>query len=162
MGFDTVELYKLENGQVISDDGEFNAVRPYCSGAGLNLGCGIRQPHRNFFRVSLGDKHNGYDSPEQVVDFNDQLPWRDERFDFVLMSHSLEHADQLIYTLQEAVRVAINHVVIVWPDKRWTAFDKNHILLTGTELLKIIINCGYEIVFAGETQHNWSYGVVYK
>lgn len=162
MGFNTKPIFHLENGQVISDDGEFDAVRPWCKGAGLNLGCGIRQPHRNLYRVSLGDDHNGYDSPDAVVNFNETLPWVGERFDFVLMSHSLEHAKDIYFTLREARRVAINHVVIVWPDRRWTGFDSDHILLTGTQLLAHVIRCGFEIVFAGETQPNWSYGVVYK
>jgi hypothetical protein len=162
MGLEERFLFKLENGLVIKDDGEFDVVRPYCIGYGLNLGCGIRQPHENMFRVSLGDEHNGYDHPQMVVDFNKPLDWPDKSFDYVFMSHSLEHADEIEFTLKEARRVAINHVVVVWPDSRWTAFDNDHILLTGTGLLRRIIAANYEIVFAAETQPNWSYGVVYK
>ncbi len=162
MGLETRFLFNLPSGHRIDDDGEFDAVRPYCKGAGLNLGCGIRQPNRDMYRVSLGDHHNGYDYPDEVVDFNKPLPWPDRRFDYVFMSHALEHADHLEFTLREARRVAINHVVIVWPDSRWTAFDNDHILLTGTDLLHRIVEEGYEIVFAAETQPNWSYGIVYK
>jgi hypothetical protein len=162
MGLEERPLFKLENGQVIKDDGEFDVVRPYCEGHGLNLGCGIRQPNENMFRVSLGDHHNGFDSPQMVVDFNGELPWDKASFNYVFMSHSLEHAADVGFTLNEARRVAINHVVVVWPDSRWTAFDRDHILLTGTELLLAIIAAGFEIVFAAETQPNWSYGVVYK
>lgn len=162
MGLEERVLFKLDNGLVIKDDGEFDIVRPYCKGAGLNLGCGIRQPNIYMHRVSLGDKHNGYDYPDEVVDFDEPLYWQNGHFDYVFMSHSLEHAKDIKFTLQEARRVAINHVVIVWPDSRWTAFDNDHILLTGTELLMAIIAAGFEIVFAAETQPNWSYGVVYK
>lgn len=162
MGLEERVLFELPSGLVIKDDGEFDVVRPYCAGFGLNLGCGIRQPNQDMLRVSLGDHHNGFDSPAQVVDFNKELPWPEGVFNYVFMSHSLEHATDLVFTLKEARRVAINHVVIVWPDSRWTAFDNDHILLTGTEVLMAIIAAGFEIVFAAETQPNWSYGIVYK
>lgn len=162
MGLEERLLFQLENGLIIKDDGEFDVVRLYCQGYGLNLGCGIRQPYQNMLRASLGDHHNGFDSPDEIVDFNEELPWDDHTFNYVFMSHSLEHAADLAFTLKEARRVAINHVVVVWPDSRWTAFDRNHTLLTGTELLMAIIAAGFEIVFAAETQPNWSYGVVYK
>ena len=162
MGLEERPLFTLENGLVIKDDGEFDIVRPYCIGEGLNLGCGIRQPKREMLRASLGDHHNGYDHPDVVVDFNQKLPWDNASFNYVFMSHSLEHAKDIKFTLNEAKRVSANYVVVVWPDCRWTAFDKSHTLLTGTEVLLAIIVAGYEIVFAAETQHNWSYGVVYK
>ena len=162
MGLETRFLFKLPSGHRIDDDGEFDVVRPYCIGHGLNLGCGIRQPNQDMLRASIGDKHNGYDYPDEVVDFNKELPWDDKTFSYVFMSHALEHADKFSFTLKEARRVAINHVVIVWPDSRWTAFDRDHLLLTGTGLLQHIISAGFEIVFAAETQPNWSFGVVYK
>lgn len=162
MGLEVRPLFNLPNGQLICDDGEFDVIRSYCIGEGLNLGCGIRQPEREMLRVSLGDHHNGYDSPDEVADFNKELPWDDCSFNYVFMSHSLEHAKDLLFTLQEARRVSCNYVVVVWPDSRWTAFDRDHTLLTGTELLIAIIAAGFEIVFAAETQPNWSYGVVYK
>ncbi len=162
MGLESRELFKLPSGLVVFDDGEFDVVRSYCTGIGLNLGCGIRQPNEDMLRVSIADEHNGYDAPAQVVDFNQELPWPDGVFNYTFMSHSLEHADDIEFTLKEARRVSINHVVIVWPDSRWTAFDHDHTLLTGTGLLRRIIAANYEIIFAAETQPNWSYGVVYK
>ena len=44
--------------------------------------------------------------PDIVLDFNETLPFKDNSFDEVLMSHSLEHAKNVGFTLSECFRVA--------------------------------------------------------
>jgi SAM-dependent methyltransferase len=70
-----------------------------------------------------------------VVAPGDRLPFGDDAFDFVFVSHVLEHFPDPIRALKEWLRVARKYVVLVIPHRDRT-FDRDRQLTSVEELLR--------------------------
>lgn len=82
-------------------------VARFCEGRGIEVGPG-KNPYCSANNTVFLDKHTdnkcGMPNPDFVADAN-RIPASDGRFDFLLSSHYLEHAQNTIKTLNEWTRV---------------------------------------------------------
>jgi|WetSurMetagenome_2_1015567.scaffolds.fasta_scaffold194114_3 SAM-dependent methyltransferase len=90
----------------------------------LNLGCGPK-PDKDAVNVDILPLNlSGYTFVRG--DFNKMLPFDDEVFEKVFMSHALEHCENILFTLSEIRRVLKEggRAEIIVPYFRWpTAFS---------------------------------------
>ena len=75
-------------------------LRELCRGIGFDIGCGPRKIAEN----CIGIDHEASVEPDYVADMA-QLPCDDESMDFIVSSHCLEHAPDVVKVLREWYRV---------------------------------------------------------
>jgi SAM-dependent methyltransferase len=96
----------------------------------LDVGCGIRPKgdvNIDFFRGGLnpqiGDQIQGeFMSPQKIKNFiiadAEWLPFRDDSFDVVFSSHTIEHVQNPLLMLREMCRVAKRKVIVRCPHRK--------------------------------------------
>ncbi|AZN41231.1 methyltransferase domain-containing protein [Paenibacillus albus] len=73
----------------------------------IDLGCGAHK-----FHDSYGIDRIAYPGVDLVHDFNERLPMKDHSVSFVMASHSLEYADNLMKVMKELYRVCRHKAII--------------------------------------------------
>ncbi|SEO02202.1 methyltransferase domain-containing protein [Paenibacillus sp. OV219] len=73
----------------------------------IDLGCGAHK-----FHDSYGIDRIAYPGVDLVHDFNERLPMKDHSVSFVMASHSLEYADNLMEVMKELYRVCRHKTII--------------------------------------------------
>lgn len=105
------ELYNLECESVLG----------YCQGKGIDVGCGDRSIQKGMFRVDIDKEHK----PDLVSD-GLVINVEDEKFDYVLSHHSLEHMADQKKALIEWARILKKDgvIVVIHPDVDFTGKQK--------------------------------------
>jgi SAM-dependent methyltransferase len=83
---------------------EFKAVEKFCTGMGLDFGCGTNRFSPTVLSIDYYP-HKDADIVWQILDR--QLPFVDNVFDFVFSSHVIEdfHPDKIQYVYDELLRI---------------------------------------------------------
>ena len=100
---------------------EAEALFPWISGRGVDIGCGARSIWPEIVRVDIDEKVK----PDFVAS-GDKLPFKDDEFDYVVSIHSFEHFEDQRKTLKEWLRVIRpgGIIGIVHPDVFYTKYQK--------------------------------------
>ena len=151
---------------------EVEALMPYLSGKGVDVGCGKRSIFKDDVRVDIDPKVH----PDFVAS-GDKLPFKDKEFDYLYGIHAFEHFENPVKTLKEWLRVVKKGgiVAIVHPDIRYTKkqnpeidnpglrenpFNKHwheHRPETFLIFLEENLGLGFEILDSGTACGNWSF-----
>ncbi len=149
------------------------ALRPYCVGRGIDVGCGADKVTANCIGVDIlkpGElgKHGVVANRKSTADVfatGDELtPFASGELDFVVAKHNLEHYVDLVKVLQEWKRVLKpgGHLAVVVPDERAgdTVFlDPTHKHCFTPDSLSRLIRLigGFEIVECRTVVAQWSF-----
>jgi SAM-dependent methyltransferase len=107
------EAFPQKNSQDLKDP-EMLALRPYCKGVGLDVGCGSKKTHPDAIGVDITPKGKAgkYGSENRQIseaDVNlsgdDLYLFADSVFDYVVSRHNLEHYRDPVKALLEWKRV---------------------------------------------------------
>ncbi len=149
------------------------AVLPYCTGRGIDVGCGNRKTTEDCIGVDVIAKgetgqHGSVAEKQSQADIcasGDNLHmFGDGKMDFVVSRHNLEHYVDVIKTLSEWKRVLKKGGVmaIVTPDERSIdaiSLDPTHKHAFTPESLKRYIDLlgGLEVIRLETVIENWSF-----
>jgi len=156
---------------------EVEKLLPWFFGKGVDIGCGTRSIKPDIVRVDI-DKNVKPD----VVASGDNLPFKDEEFDFVCSIHSFEHFPDPVKTLKEWLRILKKggYIGIVHPDVYYTKKQKpaaenpglnenpynkhyhEHTMDSFVEFLKSLTDLPFRIVDYGPACAEWSFYVILK
>lgn len=156
---------------------EAAAVMPYSQGRGLDIGCGGNKTLSQAIGVDIipkgqkGKRGNqkGVISEADICASGDQLPFKDNEFDYIIARHNLEHYQDVIKTLLEWRRVLKEggYLSVVLPDD--TKLDTIHLDLdhkhtfTPESFARLIeILGGFEIIKKETCIPHWSFICVLK
>ena len=103
---------------------EVESLLPWLFGKGVDIGAGARSIWPDIVRVDIDEKVH-----PDVLASGDELPFKDEEFDFVVSIHSFEHFQDQVKTLKEWLRVVKKGGIIgiVHPDISYTKKQKSEI-----------------------------------
>lgn len=149
------------------------ALLLYCTGHGIDVGCGHRKTSANCIGVDIIGKGEtgsegcvtGKDSVADIQASGDNLyMFKDKEFDFVISRHNLEHYQDIVKTLQEWKRILkIGGILAaVLPDDRFIntiALDPTHKHVFTPESFERLLGLigGFEIIKSEVVIPNWSF-----
>lgn len=83
----------------------------------LDLGCGNRK-----LKNAIGVDRIRTKKTDIICDLNQGIPFRDNTFDLIFSSHTLEHLDDIVFTMEEIHRVAKPKakVILILPFFSWS------------------------------------------
>ncbi len=154
---------------------ECEALIPYLSGRGVDIGSGSRSIFKDDVRVDVDEKHN----PEIYCSGND-LPFKDGEFDYLYSIHSFEHFRDQAKLLTEWARVIKRGgvIAIVHPDVEHTGIRRPEGIRSGENIynkhehektlagflkwFKHNGNFGLKIIDKGVACPNWSFYIILK
>jgi len=156
---------------------EVESLLPWLFGKGVDIGCGARTIRKDILRVDIDKKVK-----PDIVASGDNLPLKDETFDFVVSIHSFEHFPNPKKTLLEWLRVLKKGGVvgIVHPDILYTKkqnpevdapglkenpFNKHWHEHTADSFVKMIkgwTDLPFRIVDFGPACAKWSFYVILR
>lgn len=169
------EQIKYPHSDDIMWNQECESIIPYLFGYGVDIGCSNRSIYAVDARVDIDEKHN-----PDYCGSGDDLPFRDEEFDYLYSIHSFEHFDDQIAVLDEWSRVVKKGgiIAIVHPDVDYTHVQKSEAanpdknpynkhyhernqkeFISWFESLK---RDDLKVIDHGEACPNWSFFVVFK
>ena len=156
---------------------EVESLLPWLFGKGVDIGCGARSINKNIVRVDIDEKVN-----PDVVASGDDLPFEDEKFDFVCSIHSFEHFANQKKALAEWLRIlkpggiiGIVHPDIFYTKKqrpeidnkglRENPYNKHYHEHTADSLIKMLktwTELPFKVVDFGIACAQWSFYVILK
>ena len=156
---------------------EVSSLLPWFFGKGVDIGCGTRTINKNILRVDIDKKVK-----PDIVASGDNLPFKDNEFDFVCSIHSFEHFENSKKTLAEWLRIVKKGGIIgiVHPDVFYTKkqnpeidneglrknpYNKHYHEHTADSFiaqLKEWQDLPFEILDFGVACGNWSFYVILK
>ena len=100
---------------------EVEALFPWISGKGADIGAGARSIWPEIIRVDIDEKVK-----PDILASGDKLPFKDGEFDYITSIHSFEHFEDQRKTLKEWLRVIRpgGIIAIVHPDVFYTKYQK--------------------------------------
>ena len=100
---------------------EVEALFPWISGKGADIGAGARSIWPEIIRVDIEEKVK-----PDILASGDKLPFKDGEFDYITSIHSFEHFEDQRKTLKEWLRVIRpgGIIAIVHPDVFYTKYQK--------------------------------------
>lgn len=130
-------------------------------GIGLDIGCGQQiSPYCIGTDFYAGHNHPQYGGAywPHIRCIGETLPFRDNTFDFIVSTHSLEHMRHTVSTLKEWLRI-LKHgckIIIVMPDPKYgKSGDKGHVHEYTAEQFIVLLNSIPGIkVLEHDTLHN--------
>ena len=145
-----------------------------CKGNGIDVGCGSNKICSSSIGVDLtlrGDKgkygnQKGAISQADVQSSGDNLPFKDESFDYVVAKHNLEHYSNPEKTLLEWKRVLKKKgkIGVIVPDNNYVdsdALDITHYSKFNlSSLSSLFKKAGLHILEKGQAIHHWSVYII--
>lgn len=163
-------------GYILDSHPEAVVLQPYCSGRGVEVGCGFRKTHPDVIGVDIIGKgevgeHGCVKGMQSVADIkasgDDLYMFKDGELDYVVSRHNLEHYVDIVKTLKEWKRVLKEGGVlgIVLPDEsklNTIALDPTHKHCFTPDSIKNLLGLigGFNIERLEPVIENWSFVVI--
>jgi predicted SAM-dependent methyltransferase len=167
-----------QTGNPQPDDPEMAELFPYCTGLGIDVGCGSKKTHPNALGVDLtpkgqtgkfGSERRQISQADICTSGDDLYMFKDNVLDYVLARHNLEHYTDPIKTLKEWKRILKKGGIlgVVLPDdavQDTIKIDPTHKHAFTQESFKNMLATigGFKIIKLAPCIPNWSFICIAK